>query len=51
MTAPQFTDETAARKHLEALRWPNGVSCKYIVALGMLRAIVADGFLRFRPYG
>jgi transposase-like protein len=29
LTAPQFTDETAAREHLEALRWPNGVSCPH----------------------
>jgi transposase-like protein len=27
LTAPQFTDENAAREHLEALRWPNGVYC------------------------
>jgi transposase-like protein len=26
---PQFTDETAAREHLEALRWPNGVFCPH----------------------
>lgn len=24
---PIFTDENAARKHLEAIRWPHGVSC------------------------
>jgi len=29
LTAPQFTDETAAREHLEALRWPNGVFCAH----------------------
>lgn len=29
LTAPQFTDETAAREHLEALRWPNGVTCPH----------------------
>ncbi len=27
LTAPQFTNEDAAREHLEALRWPNGVYC------------------------
>lgn len=29
LTAPQFTDEDAAREHLEALRWPNGVFCPH----------------------
>jgi transposase-like protein len=29
LTAPQFTDETAAREHLEALRWPDGVFCPH----------------------
>jgi transposase-like protein len=27
LTAPQFTDETAAREALEAIRWPNGPVC------------------------
>lgn len=27
LTGPQFNDETAARKYLEALRWPNGPVC------------------------
>jgi len=27
ITLPIYTDETAARAHLEALRWPSGVSC------------------------
>lgn len=29
LTAPQFTDETAAIAHLEASRWPDGVSCPH----------------------
>lgn len=29
LTAPIFNDETAARKHLEAIRWPNGPVCPY----------------------
>ena len=33
LTAPQFTDENAAREHLEALRWPNGVSCPHCGSL------------------
>jgi transposase-like protein len=27
--APRFIDATAARKHLEALRWPNGAECPH----------------------
>lgn len=27
LTAPQFTDEEAARKHIEAIRWPDGPVC------------------------
>lgn len=29
ITAPQFTDEDAARAHMEALRWRNGVTCPH----------------------
>lgn len=29
ITAPRFTDETAAREHLEALRWPDGPFCPH----------------------
>ncbi|HVM77887.1 MAG TPA: IS1595 family transposase [Stellaceae bacterium] len=29
LTNPIFTDETAARTHFEALRWPDGVCCPY----------------------
>jgi transposase-like protein len=29
LTAPQFTDEQAAMAHLEASRWPDGVTCPH----------------------
>lgn len=29
ITAPRFNDETAARQHLEALRWPDGPFCPH----------------------
>jgi len=29
LTAPHFTDENAAREHLEALRWPDGPVCPH----------------------
>ncbi len=29
LSAPIFTDEAAARAHLEALRWPNGAFCPH----------------------
>jgi len=29
ITAPRFTDENAAREHLEALRWPDGPTCPH----------------------
>ncbi|MBK7285190.1 MAG: transposase [Sphingomonadales bacterium] len=29
ITSPRFTDETAARKHLESLRWPQGPFCPH----------------------
>ncbi|WP_370151870.1 IS1595 family transposase [Ferrovibrio sp.] len=29
LTNPIFTDEAAARAHLEAIRWPDGPSCPY----------------------
>lgn len=29
ITAPQFTDEDAAREHMEALRWRYGVTCPH----------------------
>ncbi len=29
LTDPIFTDEDAARKHFEAIRWPNGPACPH----------------------
>jgi transposase-like protein len=29
LTAPRFTDEEAARAHIEASRWPNGANCPH----------------------
>ena len=29
LNAPQFTDEDAARKYLEAIRWPHGPVCPH----------------------
>jgi transposase-like protein len=35
--APRFTDPVAARKHLEALRWPNGPVCPHCEANDVTR--------------
>lgn len=37
LTAPQFTDETAAIAHLEASRWPVEVSCPHCGSLSVHR--------------
>jgi len=29
ITSPRFTDETAAREHLESLQWPDGPFCPH----------------------
>src|SRR5436305_10107640 len=34
LTDPIFTDETAAREHFEAIRWPNGPVCPHCGATG-----------------
>src|SRR6266446_5549527 len=34
LTDPIFTDETAAREHFEAIRWPNGPICPHCGAFG-----------------
>ncbi|MEL3890292.1 IS1595 family transposase [Ferrovibrio sp. MS7] len=40
LTNPIFTDETAARLHLERIRWPNGVvSCPYCGVVGNAKAL------------
>ena len=35
--APRFTDETAARRHLEALHWPDGPFCPHCGSLNAKR--------------
>jgi transposase-like protein len=35
--APRFTDETAARKHLEAIQWPEGPFCPHCGSIAATR--------------
>ncbi len=35
--APEFTDETTAKAHLEASRWPNGVNCPHCGSVNVHR--------------
>lgn len=35
LTAPRFTDEEAARAHIEASRWPNGANCPHCGSLNV----------------
>ncbi len=37
LTAPKFHDETAARAHLEEVRWPNGANCPHCGSVNVLR--------------
>jgi transposase-like protein len=37
ITAPQFTDENAAREHLESLRWPDGPFCPHCGSVTVTR--------------
>jgi transposase-like protein len=37
LSAPQFTDETAAIAHLEASRWPDGVNCPHCGSVTVTR--------------
>src|SRR3990167_7980719 len=37
ITAPRFTDETKAREHLEAIRWPEGPFCPHCGSLNATR--------------
>lgn len=37
LTAPQFTNEEAARAHLEAIRWPTGPVCPHCGSVGFYR--------------
>ena len=39
ITLPIYTDETAAREHLEALRWPDGVSCPLCGGVDKVKAL------------
>lgn len=39
LTHPIFTDETAARKHLEAIRWPGGIVCPFCGVIGRAKAL------------
>jgi transposase-like protein len=42
MSDPVYNDEDAARRHLEALRWPNGVICPLCGATDQARALQGD---------
>ena len=37
LTAPQFTDEAAAIAHIEASRWPDGVTCPHCGSVNVRR--------------
>lgn len=37
LTSPRFTNEDAARAHIEASRWPNGVNCPLCGSLNVRR--------------
>ncbi len=39
ITAPRFTDETAAREHLESLNWPDGPFCPHCGSLNATRLL------------
>jgi transposase-like protein len=43
LTAPRFTNETAAREHLEALRWPEGPYCPHCGSLNAKRLPAVRG--------
>lgn len=43
LTDPIFTDETKARAHLEATRWPNGVVCPFCGESTTVKALPATG--------
>jgi transposase-like protein len=46
---PIFTDEAAARAHLEAIRWPQGVICLHCGAYGDAIAVVQKTGTRRKP--
>ncbi|MFA6206183.1 MAG: IS1595 family transposase [Methylocystis sp.] len=37
LSAPRFHDEDAAREHIEASRWPNGVTCPHCGSINIRR--------------
>lgn len=43
LTAPRFTDEDAAREHLESLRWPDGPYCPHCGSLNAKRLPTQKG--------
>lgn len=42
LTSPIYTDETAARKHLEAIRWPDGVTCPLCGGIDKIKTLGGD---------
>src|SRR3712207_3051470 len=45
-SAPYFTDESAARRHLEAIRWPNGPDCSHCGSIARAYATKRPGKYR-----
>jgi len=43
ITAPRFTDEAAAREHLEAIRWPDGPVCPHCGSFAATRLPAVRG--------
>jgi hypothetical protein len=39
MSNPIYHDETAARKHLEAIRWPDGPYCPFCGVMDEVKAL------------
>jgi transposase-like protein len=46
LSAPHFTDETAAREYLERLRWPFGAVCPHCGSIGKAYATKRPGKYR-----
>ena len=42
LSDPIYTDEEAARKHLEAIRWPNGVTCPHCGSVEGVRPLAGE---------
>ncbi len=45
-SAPHFSDEDAARRHLEAIRWPDGPTCPHCGSIGRAYATNRPGKYR-----